>query len=175
MTRNLGQYNDLRRVVFPESGAIRPFILNSGGDATLLLDDMRCVPLDVEVEQTTPENADLRYVKINYVEVDNSLPLVRRIGDNDDLVNPPEAAFTFSDASPARHQWISLTDTSTGQGDTWEWTIERGYETDNKIAKFYGPGPHRVRWAIRGKKTVKLRFGGSGAGFHTRTKTLQVH
>jgi hypothetical protein len=175
MTRNLGQYNALRRVVFPESGRIRPFLVQSGGDAALLLDDMRCIPLDVEIEQATPENADMRYVHIDYVEVDNSAPLLRRIGDNDDLTDPPEAHFTISDTSPAVGQWVTLTDTSTGQGDTWEWVLERGQETDNKVGRFHTPGPHKVRWHIRGTKTIRLRFGGSGEGYHTRTRTVQVH
>lgn len=175
MTRNLGQYNALRRVVFPESGRIRPFVLNSGGDAALLLDDMRCIPLDVEIEQSTPANADMRYVKINYVEIDHSAPLIARIGDNDALTDPPNATFTISDTTPAVGQWVTLTDTSTGQGDTWEWTIERGQETDNKVGKWYTPGPHKVRWGRRGKKTVKLRFGGSGEGFNTRTRVVDVH
>lgn len=175
LTRDLGQLNDLRRIVYPSSGAIRPFLMQSGGDAALLLDDMRVVPLDVEIEQATPDNADLRFVRIDYVEVDNSAPLIARIGDNDDLVDPPEAAFTFSDTTPAKHQWITLSDTSTGQGDTWEWTIERGYETDNRVGKFWGPGPHKVFWGARGRRSVKLRFGSPATGFHTRTKTVTVH
>jgi tape measure domain-containing protein len=175
LVHNLGQYNALRRVVFPASGRIRPFIMNSGGDAALLLDDMRCIPLDVEIEQATPADGDTRYVHIDYVEIDPSAPLIRRIGDNDALTNPPNANFSISDTSPARNQWITLTDTSTGQGDDWEWTIERGRETDNKVGKWYTDGPHKVRWALRGQKTVKLRFGGSGEGYHTRTKIITVH
>lgn len=175
LTKNIGQLNDLRRVVYPESGLIQPFIMNSGGDATLLLDDMRVIPMDVSLEQVTPASADARYVRIDYVEVDNSAPLLQRIGDNDDLIDQPEAAFSFSDTTPAKHQWITITDHSTGQGDTWEFTLERGYETDNKVAKFWGPGPHRVYWGARGKKTVKLRFGSRATGFHTRTKYITVH
>lgn len=175
LTRDLGHYNALRRIVFPESGRIRPFMLHSGGDAALLLDDMRCIPLDVSIEQTTEQNADYRYVSIDYVEIDGSAPLIKRVGDNDRLTTPPEANFSISDTTPAKGQWVTLTDTSTGQGDTWDWTIERGTETDNKIGKFYTHGPHKVRWARRGTKTIKLRFGGSGEGFHTRTKTVTVH
>jgi hypothetical protein len=175
LARDLGQYNDLRRVVFPESGRITPFVMNSGGDATLLLDDMRCIPLDVEVEQVTQANADLRYIHIDYVEIDPTAPLIRRIGDNDALTNPPEANFTISDTTPGRHQWVTLTDTSTGQGDTWEWTVGHATFSSNWIGKFYTPGPHRVFWPHRGRKYIKLRFGGSGEGFHTRVKTVQVH
>jgi hypothetical protein len=175
-TSDLGQYNDLRRVVFPESGRIRPFVLNSGGDSALLLDDMRCIPLDVEVEQATKLNPDVRFIHIDYVEVDPSAPLIARSGDNDDLVGAPQADFTFSDPTPAAGQWITLTDTSTGLGDDWDWTIGGGGgEGSNWIGKFYTRGPHRVRWMGRGKAAVKLRFGGSGAGHHTRTKTVEVH
>jgi hypothetical protein len=172
MTRNLGQYNDLRRIVFPASGRIRPVLFQSGGDSTLLLDDMRVIPLDVEVEQATQHNADLRYVHIDYVEVDPSTPLVARSGDNDDLVSAPEADFSISDATPAVDQWVTLTDTSTGAGDSWEWTVDNSQ--DNQVGKFYTEGPHVTRFSNRGTKTVKLRFGGSGAGFHTRTKTIEV-
>lgn len=174
MTRNLGQLNALRRVVYPANGRIRPFIVNSGGDSTMLLDDMRCLPLDVEVEQATQRNADWRYVHISYAEVDPSAPLIARSGDNDSLVSEPQANFTISDTTPNVNQWITLQDTSSGQGDTWSWELERGHETDNKVGVFYTQGPHRVRWSVRGKKSIKLRFGGSGAGFHTRTKTIQV-
>lgn len=174
LVRDLGQYNALRRVVFPESGRIRPFTMNSGGDSTMLLDDMRCVPLDVSVEQATQADADKRYVHIDFVEIDHSAPLIRRVGDNDLLTDPPEANFTFSDTTPVRNQWVTLTDTSTGQGDTWDWTV--GHATlDNRVGKFYTHGPHKVRWPHRGRKAVKLRFGGSGEGFHTRTKYLTVH
>jgi hypothetical protein len=174
-TRNLGEYNALRRIVFPSSGRIRPFIMNSGGDSTLLLDDMRCIPLDVEVEQATQADADLRYVHIDYVEIDGSAPLIRRTGDNDALTDPPNANFSISDTTPAVGQWVTLTDTSTGQGDDWDWVIEQGKQTDNKVGKFYTQGPHKVRWRSRGRMTIKLRFGGSGEGYHTRSKTVTVH
>ncbi len=175
LTRQLGQYNDLRRIVFPSSGAIRPVVFNSGGDSTMLLDDMRVIPLDVEIEQVTQKDPNYRYVHIDYVEVDASAPLVKRTGDNDALAAKPVANFSISDTTPARNQWVTLADTSSGLGDTWDWTIERGHESDNKVGKFYTAGPHKVRWAIPGKKTVKLRFGGSGQGFHTRSKVITVH
>jgi PKD repeat protein len=136
---------------------------------------MRCIPLDVEVEQATQADADLRYVHIDYVEIDGSAPLIRRTGDNDQLTDPPNANFTISDSTPARNQWITLTDTSTGQGDDWDWVIEQGKQTDNKVGKFYTQGPHKVRWRSRGRMTIKLRFGGSGEGYHTRTKYVDVH
>lgn len=177
LVKGLGEYNALRRIVFPESGRIRPFVVQSGGDGSsgpMLLDDMRCVPLDVSVEQATQTSADTRYVHIDFVEVDHSAPLIRRVGDNDLLTVPPEANFSISDLTPARNQWVTLTDTSTGQGDTWDWTV--GHATlDNRVGKFYTDGPHKVRWPHRGRKAIKLRFGGSGEGFHTRTRHVDVH
>jgi len=173
MTRNLGQYNALRRIVFPASGLIRPVLLQGGGDATLLLDDMRIIPLDVEIEQTTEVNPDYRYVTIDYVEADPSAPLVARAGDNDSLTSPPVAQFTVVPVTTltAGH-WITLTDTSTGSGDDWEWTVDGAQ--DNKVGKFYTQGPHKVRYAARGTYTIKLRFGGSGAGYNTRAKVIEV-
>lgn len=172
MVRNLGQYNALRRIVFPASGKIRPVLLQGGGDPTLLLDDMRIIPLDVEVEQATQANADLRYIRIDYVEADPSAPLVQRTGDNDSLVSPPLAQFTISDTTPAVDQWVTLTDTSTGTGDDWEWTVDN--VRDNKVGKFYTQGPHKVRFTTRGPNIVKLRFGGSGAGYNSRAKIVTV-
>lgn len=174
MTRQLGQYNDLRRIVFPSSGRILPIVVQSGGDATMLLDDMRIIPLDVEVEQATRLDADRRYVHIDYVEIEPG-PLIARSGDNDSLASEPQANFTISDATPAVGQWVTVTDTSTGLGDDWDWTIGGGQEGANWVGKFYTRGPHKVRWNSRGQKGIKLRFGGSGAGYHTRVKTVQVH
>ena len=54
-----------------------------------------------------------------------------------------------------------------------EWTVEDA--TDNRVGKHFEFGPHQVRWSERGEKTIKLRVYGSGAGAHTRTKTVQVH
>lgn len=173
MTRQLGQYNDLRRIVFPASGRIRPVVLNSGGDSTMLLDDMRIVPLDVEVEQATRLDADMRYIHIDFVEVEPG-PLVARTGDNDTLVDEPQANFSISDTTPNVGQWVTLTDTSTGLGDDWEWSVGGGNQGANWVGKFYTAGPHKVRWNSRGRKGIKLRFGGSGAGYHTRTKTVEV-
>lgn len=173
MTRQLGQYNDLRRIVFPASGRIRPVVFQSGGDSTMLLDDMRIVPLDVEVEQATKQNPDLRYVHIDYVEVEPG-PLIARSGDNDSLISEPQANFTISDTTPARGDWVTLTDTSTGLGDDWDWTVAGGNQGANWVGKFYRQGPHKVKWTTRGQKTIKLRFGGSGAGYHSRVKTVQV-
>jgi len=173
LVRNLGQYNALRRIVFPASGRIRPVVVQAGGDRTLLLDDMRIIPLDVEVEQTTEVNADFRYVTIDYVEADPSAPLIARTGDNDTLAGTaPVANFSISDTTPAVNAWVTLTDTSTGSGSDWEWTVDNAVE--NQVGKFYTQGPHKVRFGGAGEKTVKLRYGGSGQGYNSRYKTIQV-
>lgn len=170
-TDTLGQYDDLRRIVFPATGRIHPVIFNSGPDATLLLDDLWLIPLDVEVQQATHSSADVRFILIDYVEVDPTAPLLQRTGDNDTLTQKPVANFTISNANPKSGDWITLTDTSTGQFTGWDWTIDRG--SNNKVAKFYTQGPHPVRFTQRGKKTVKLRvYGPQGA--HTRTRTVNV-
>lgn len=172
LTRNLGQYNALRRIVFPASGRIRPLLLQSGGDAATLLDDMRVVPLDVEVTQATPAKADWRFIRIEYVESDPSAPLVSRSGDRDVLDGAtPEAAFTISDTTPNPGQWVTLTSTSSGSISDYEWTVDDA--KDNAVGKFYTAGPHRVRFD-RGRRSIKLRVGGPTAGYHTRTRFVDV-
>lgn len=175
MVHGLGQLNEIRRIVYPVSGQMQPVIFNGGGEPTLLLDDMVVLPLDVTVEQVTAQSPKSRYVHIDFIEINPGKALMRRTGDDDALVDEPNANFSISDTTPARNQWVTLTDTSTGQYDTWDWWIERGDETDNKHGKFYTRGPHRVRWRNRGKKTVKLRVYGSGGGAATRTRTITVH
>lgn len=169
----LGAYNELRSIVFPASGRIRPIIFNAGGDSTMLLNDLRVIPLDVNIEQITHADSDLRYVHIDYIETDPTVPLVHRSGDNDDLTTAPDAHFTISDRSPRRGQRVKLTDTSTGLFDSWDWTI--GRNTGNKVGKFYGPGPYWVSWSSRGEKSIKLRVYGAGQGADVITKTLTVH
>lgn len=173
LTRNLGQYNALRRIVWPSSGRIRPVYVQAGGDAVLLLDDMQIVPLDVEVAQATPSNGDLRFVTIDYVEADPSAGLVQRTGDNDVLpADMPLANFVVSPANPGVNDWVTLTDISAGSGDTWEWTVDN--TKDNQVGKFYTQGPHKIRFGSRGEKSVKLRFGSKAAGYNARVKTIQV-
>lgn len=172
-TEQLGQYNDLRQIVFPSDGLIRPVELQSTGGGALLLDDMRVIPLDVQIEQATASDIDLRYVHIDYIEIDRTAALYQQSGNNDSLVSAPVAQFTISDPTPARGHWTTLTDTSSGVFNHWDWTIERGKETDNKVGKFYSGGAHRVRWSAPGKKTVKLRVYGD-AGAHTRSKVITV-
>jgi hypothetical protein len=180
LTRDLGQYNALRRIVFPASGKIRPVMFQSSGSgpggSAILLDDMRVIPLDVEVEQAMPPiDVNMRFIHIDYVEADPTEPLISRSGDNDSLISEPHADFTVTPAHPALGQWATLTSTSTGSGDTFEWTIDPAGESNAKGGKFFTQGPHQVRWSgSRGAKTVKLRFGSSVAGFNTRVKTVQV-
>lgn len=173
MTRNLGQYNALRRIVFPASGRIRPVLVQAGGDRVLLLDDMRIIPLDVEAEQTTRRDPDTRYLTIEYVEADPTTPLIARAGDNDALAgSAPVANFGISDTTPAVGEWVTLTDTSTGTGTDWEWTVDNA--ADNQVGKFYTQGPHKVRFGGPGEKAVKLRFGGGGEGYNSRVKLIRV-
>jgi hypothetical protein len=174
LARNLGEYLDLQRIVFPASGRIRPVMLMGGGDRTLLLDDLRCLPMDVSAEQATQSDPDLRYIRIDYIEIDpNNPPLVARSGDNDSMVTPPIAQFSISDDTPARGAWVTLTNTSTGLWDEAEWTVQG--PMDNRVGKSFETGPLKVRWSTPGVKQIKLRVYGSGAGAHTRTKTVRVH
>jgi hypothetical protein len=175
MTRQLGQYLDLKNICFPSTGLIAPVAFQGGGGNTLLLDDLRAIPLDVEVEQATASNGSMRYVHIAYIEIDGTAPLIARSGDNDSQLTAPVSNFTVSDSTPARSQWVTLASTSTGVFDQYEWTIERGLETDNLVGKFYTAGPHKVRWGRAGRKTVKLRVSGKFSGAHTRTKVITVH
>ena len=155
MTRNLGQYNALRRIVFPASGRIRPVLVQSGGDPALLLDDMRIIPLDVEVEQATQANADLRYVH-HRLRRDRPVRAAGRPGRGQR--HPGRARRTPTSPSPTppppSGQWVTLTDTSTGTGDDWEWTIEAA-AADNKVGKFYTAGPAQgpVRWAAARRRS----------------------
>lgn len=155
LVRDVGQLNELRRIVFPATGQMNPAKLSSGGDPALLLDDLMVMPLDVEVEQATPADADRRYVHIDYLSVDPSMPLLTRDGDNDDLLNAPKANFTISDKTPKRGQKVTIQSTSTGNFTNYDWSIGRG--SSNKVSKFYGPGPYTISWDSTGDRYVKLR------------------
>jgi hypothetical protein len=177
---SLGAYNDLRSIVFPNTGAIRPVIFNNASLDAILLDDMKVIPLDVSVEQASKADVDLRFVRIDFVEVEAASPLLKRAGDNDNYINHPKANFTVSDMTPAVNQWVTLTDTSTGQYDSWDWTF-RG-QTSNTGGKFYTKGPHKIRFTKRGTKTIKLRVYGAEidaqghtAGSSVLSKTVVVH
>jgi len=173
--KDLNQYNQLRKIVFPESGKIWPITIHSAGDPTMLLDDLRAVPLDIEVEQASKGRIDYRFIHLDYIEQDPNVPLVRRSGDNDYLdTNTPDANFTISDDTPATGQWITVTDTSTGTFDDWEWTLTP-HPASNPIGVFNTQGPHKLRYANPGPKWVKLRVGGAGQGYDTLTKRLDVH
>lgn len=181
---NLGEYNDLMEIAFPNTGAIWPLIFNNASTTAILLDDMKVMPLDVTVEQATHNDADVRYVHIDFVEIAYSAAILKRAGDNDNEIDEPRANFSISDTTPGKMQYVTLTDTSTGQFDSWEWTI--GHGTGNKVGKFYTKGPHKVRWGGLGLHHIKLRVYGSvigydsdgkaiTAGSDTRTRTVTVH
>jgi hypothetical protein len=168
----LGAYNDLRSIVFPPGGAVRPVIFNAGSEPTMLLDDMRVIPLDIGIEQVTHSDPSSRYVHIDFTETDPTVPLIFRTGDNDTLVSKPTANFTISDTTPARNQWITLTDTSSGSFDSYDWSV--GTTANNAMSKYYSKGPFRIAYKARGTFVVKLRVYGL-AGASTVTKTITVH
>jgi PKD repeat protein len=142
---------------------------------------MKVIPLDVTVEQATKSDPAIRFVRIDYVEIANPAPITKRAGDNDDAINHPVANFSFSDTTPARDQVITITDTSTGQYDSWDWSV--GTSGSQAPGKFYGPGPHRFSWSAKGTYEVKLRVYGAEtadgspitSGAQTRTKKITVH
>jgi hypothetical protein len=172
MAHDLGEYDSLRRIVFPVSGQIRPVIMNAGGDPVMLLDDMVVVPLDVSIEQATPSNADKRYVRFDYVEVDPTAPLYKRSGDNDLLTTAPHADFTIAPTvTPLANQTVTFTNTSTGTYQSREWTFQT--PNSNSIGKSFTNGPQKIRWGTKGKKTIKLRVYGTD-GASTITKTITV-
>lgn len=158
----LGTYNLLREIVWPASGKIAPVVLDTIGPTPLLVDAMTCIPLDVSVEQATQRDPDLRFITMDFVEVRRTTAQALRSGDNDTLVDVPHASFTMSDTTPAVGQWVTLTDTSTGQYDSWEWSWSHG--SSNRMAHSRVEGPIKVRWLTRGAKTIKLRVYGSVAG-----------
>lgn len=172
LARDLGTLRRLRNIVFPTDGMIRPVVIHSGTDPSLLTDDLWVAPLDVSVEQATQSTPDLRYVHVDFLSVEPGA-LIARVGDNDDLVNEPVASFSVSDDTPARGDYVTLTDTSSGQYDEWNWSFGQG--SSIKAGEAFGPGPHKVRWSGTGKKSVRLRISGSGAGADSITKTVTVH
>jgi len=169
-TKSVQQYRDLENILFPSNGVIRPVEIDSGPGATLLMDDMRLIPLDVGIEQATPADSDLRFISVDFLEVDPTAPLVARIGDNDELVSAPRASFTISDASPHPNETVTFTDTSTGQFDHWEWTFERG---GGGTWRRTTQGPHKMAWANQRRFNVKLRVYGP-AGASTITRSIKV-
>ena len=167
----LDQYDEVRNIVFPSNGRMRPIRLDVIGNRPLLLDNVKALPLDVSIEQATKNDPDLRYVTVDFIEIGPMTATDQRSGDNDDLVNRPQAAFALSDTTPAKEEQITLTDTSTGQYDHWRWSVERG--SSNKNSVFHGVGPHKLTWHSRGPHKVKLRvWGPVGASVITRTVTV---
>ena len=172
MTDTLSDYDEIREIVFPSNGRVRPVLFDTFGGGALLLDDMTAIPLDVQVEPATKADPDTRFVTIDFVESDPTRPHDQRSGDNDDLVTAPNAAFTFSNVNPNRDEWITVTDTSTGGIVHWRWSWYRG--TDNQYAVDYGPGPHRRRWHSRGDTYVKLRVESAAGEVDVLKKKLHI-
>lgn len=175
-TNTLGTYHLLREIVWPASGKIAPVILDTIGPTPLLVDTMTCIPLDVSVEQASKSNPDVRFVHVDFVEVSRTTAASLRSGDNDDLVTVPHASFTVSDTTPGVGQWITLTNTSTGQWDTVEWSWSSG--SSNRLSHSRALGPIKVKWAGTGRKTVKLRVWGSVAnpkGADVAVRYFTVH
>lgn len=172
LASDLGEYDSLRRIVFPVSGQIRPVIMNAGGDPVMLLDDAVVVPLDVSIEQATQRNADKRFIRFDYVEVDPTAPLYKRVGDNDSLATAPHAAFTIAPSTtPNAGQTVTFTNTSTGTYQNVEWTFDT--PNSNNIGKSFKSGPQKVKWTTKGRKTIKLRVYGTD-GASTISKTITV-
>jgi len=176
----LGQYNDLREIVFPPTGIIWPVYLQDASTPNMLLDDMKVIPLDVTIEQATKADPNVRFVRIDYVEIASTASIPKRSGDNDNAIQHPVANFSISDVAPNRGEAVTLTDTSTGQYDSWDWSVYGS--TSNLLGKFYTKGPHKVVWNHKGTKTVKLRVygaelgdGGPTAGSHSITKKIVVY
>jgi hypothetical protein len=178
------EFHDLMEIVFPNTGAIWPvYLMNIGTDVPLMLtSDMKMIPLDVTIEQSGFTNPNIRFVRVDYVEIDSTAPISKRTGDNDDAINPPKANFTISDSTPAVGQWVTLTDTSTGQYDSWDWSVRGTEATVSAQGKYFVKGPHRVRWMKKGSYTVALRVygaqidaNGHTAGASTRTLRVTVH
>lgn len=177
VTDTLGEYDDFRRIVFPQDGTIRPVMFNAGGEDALLLDDMRIVPLDVTVQQADPELPYARFISIDYIEVDPTQPLVFRTGDNDSLVNAPKAAITITPAGPYRiNRTITFTDSSTGQYEKWDWSFFRRTSRGSNVVfgKRYTQGPQALVFRTPGTYTIKLRvYGNQGASVVTRVVTVR--
>lgn len=162
LTKELNEYDEIREMVFPQSGRISPIWIHAANEQTLLLDDMLVVPLDVDVQQAG-KNPERRFITIDYVEIDPTAGLPQRTGDNDDLVSAPKANFRRDVTRPRRGQKVTLTDTSTGQFENWKWTISGRVRGTNRVrdARYrYGEGPHRVSWNAPLKHYVKLRVWG---------------
>lgn len=171
LTDSLAQYEDVREIVFPQTGRLSPVWIQAASNNVMLLDDMLVVPLDVSVEQAGKADSDRRFITVQYVEIDPTAGMPKRTGDNDVLIDPPVAGFTTNNRRPRRKERVTLYDQSTGQITEWYWTISRVEK--GVVSKKYGPGPHRVSWGAATKHWVKLRVTGPG-GASVKQKTFWV-
>jgi hypothetical protein len=178
-TNTLGQYNDLRAIVFPSTGKIQRVVFDSLGEESLLLDNMVVMPLDVQVEQASKSSIDLRFITIEYVEVDPSSAAVQRAGDNDDLVAVANANFSISDTTPKTNQVITLTDASYASDGAqiikWDWSFERFSGGKSVYGKSYTKGPHKIHFGKKGKHKIKLRVTAQNGSADVVVKTVTVH
>lgn len=175
LTRRMEDYEDMRDLVFPPNGRIRPVVFDTFDDRFVILDTMTVLPLDITVSPATPNDPGKQYVTVEFIESDPTRPTVKRVGDNDNLTDDPLATFTISDANPRVGDPVTFTDTSTGQIDEWHWAFERG--NDKAWDRDFGPGPHVRRWQSAGVKTIKLRVippYGNGKANDVRQRTVTV-
>jgi hypothetical protein len=174
-TNDVETCDEVRRIVFPVTGQIRPFWINSGSEALGLIDNMAALPLDVRVEQATHADAGLRFVSVDFIEADPTTALVPRGGDDDTQIDYPVAQFTIAPTptTPGHYlayDWLTLTDTSTGLYDTIEWNCP------GALYGIKGSGSvHHVKYARTGIRQIRLRVYGSGAGADTRVKNIHVY
>lgn len=176
MTKDMVEYDEIREIVYPQTGRISPIWVHAANDKVAILDDMVIVPLDIDVEVAGVADPNRRFITIDFVEIDPSMGLPQRTGDNDDLVTPPKANFAATDYTPNRKQKVTLTDASTGQFDNWKWTISRKIKGKDRVKDGgyrYGEGPHQVSWGASAKHYVTLRVWGP-YGASTRKKYFKV-
>jgi hypothetical protein len=165
---SLTELQHLQNIAFPTNGVIRPIIFNSISEPSVMINDMRVIPLDVTVEQATPTNAALRYVHIDFVEIDPTAPLYKKTAEN--IVSPADANFTISDTTPKVGQKIVVTDTSTGQYNGVHWFFPSAYmglvSTPENPGANSAPfresvqyGPHEIFYKKAGNFWIKLWVG----------------
>lgn len=168
ITRDIADYDEVRDIVFPQNGRIAPVMVNAGSDNTLLLDDMMVIPLDISVQQASPHSTQVRFITLDFVEIDPTTPLIQRSGDNPDPAKPV-AGFTVSPRNPSRSQQVTFTDTSSGSITTWKWDLRPATGWSGQS----GPGPYRVRYTNQRTFKAKLRVQGP-AGADVAEKTIRV-
>lgn len=169
---SLAELYELQDIVFPTNGVIRPIIFDSASEPALMVSRMVVIPLDVTVEQATATNAELRYLRIDFVEIDPTAPLWKKTAEN--IVTPADAHFTISDTTPKVLQPITLTDTSTGQYNAWKWSFpfaltgrtdpppvipEVGFPLFQPFPSSTKQGPHQIFFKKPGDYAIKLWVG----------------